>query len=328
MDPRAIVDDALEVTVVGSFSRLGYALRRRLHGWASPSDDALAGRTALVTGPTSGLGRATAGALAALGARVLLLGRDETRLARVSAELAGRHGAGRFPWHVVDMGSLASVRSAVGRILEQEDRLDVLVDNAGAIHAQRRTSREGLELTFATMVVGPFVLIGGLLPLLQASPRGRVISVVSGGLYLQPLDLDDLQSAQGDFDGVRAYARAKRASMTLAREWARRLGRDSTVRVDAMHPGWVDTPGLADSLPRFHGLMRPLLRDPAQGIDTIAWLASTTAGRPGGQLFLDRRTRPFDRLPTTRLDAAERRRLWDAVVQLSGEPDPLALPEA
>jgi NAD(P)-dependent dehydrogenase (short-subunit alcohol dehydrogenase family) len=170
------------------------------------------------------------------------------------------------------------------------------------------------------MVAGPFVLIDGLLPLLAASGDGRVISVVSGGMYAQALPLDDLQFEQGDYDGTRAYARAKRASAMLVREWARRF--DGPVSFDAMHPGWADTPGLAKSLPRFHELMRLLLRTPSEGVDTIAWLATAPSeGRPDGRLYLDRRSRPFDRVPATRLIAAERRHLWDAVVQLVDRGD-------
>jgi NAD(P)-dependent dehydrogenase (short-subunit alcohol dehydrogenase family) len=323
MDLRSLVDDGLEITLVGSFSRLGYAARRRLFGWQDPPPGALEGRTALVTGPTSGLGRATAEALAGLGARVILVGRDPERLAVVSRELAAAHGGtDRFPTVLADMSSLASVNQAVAAIVGSEARLDIVVDNAGAIYPERRLTAEGLEATFATMVVGPFVLISGLLPLLEESGDGRVISVVSGGMYGQALPLDDLAYESGVFNGTLAYARAKRASTALAREWARRL-RGRPIRVNAMHPGWVDTPGLAASLPGFHGLMGPLLRTPGQGIDTIIWLASDpVAGVPGGRLHLDRRERPFDRLPSTRLSARDRRWLWDEVVRLAGVPDP------
>jgi len=92
--------------------------------------------------------------------------------------------------------------------------------------------------------------------------------------------------------------------------------------VNAMHPGWADTPGLAEALPGFYRRMRPILRKPAEGADTIAWLA-TRPGSGGGKLYLDRRPRPFDRLPRTRLKAADRRRLWKAIVGLSGSPDPI-----
>jgi dehydrogenase/reductase SDR family protein 12 len=281
----------------------------------------------LVTGPTSGLGRAAAEALAGLGARVILVGRSRERLALVRDALVAAHGEDRFPVVVADMGSLRSVRAAVTRVLETESRLDVLVDNAGAIFPERVEGPDGIEGTLATLVVGPFVLVSGLLPLLRRTGGARVVAVTSGGMYTQRLDLDDLQGASGVFSGPRAYARAKRAQVALVREWARRLGpadQAAGVTVNAMHPGWADTPGLAESLPAFHRLMGPLLRNPAEGVDTLVWLAAAPEGRArSGELFLDRRPRPFDRIPSTRLSAGDRRRLWDAVVALSGEPDPL-----
>jgi len=151
-----------------------------------------------------------------------------------------------------------------------------------------------------------------------------VIAVTSGGMYTQALPLDDLGYTSGPFSGPRAYARAKRAQTALVREWARRLAAaGSDVTVNAMHPGWADTPGLADTLPAFHGFMGPLLRTPAEGADTIVWLAADpAAGVIRGRLFLDRRPRPFDRIPSTRLSLADRRRLWDLVKELSGGPDP------
>ena len=316
-----LVDAFLELSVIGSFSRIGPVVRRRLAGWEAPPADALDGRTALVTGPTSGLGRATAEALAALGARVILVGRSRDRLESLAADLTARHGQDRFPVVVADLGSLAAVRVAVDQILATEERLDVLVDNAGAIFATRELNPDGIEATLALMAVGPFVLVEGLLPLLRRS-GGRVIAVTSGGMYTEPLDLDNLDGATGPWSGPRAYARTKRAQVVLIREWARRHA-GSGVTFAAMHPGWADTPGLAESLPAFHRFMGPLLRTPAEGIDTILWLATNPdPGPTSGGLFLDRRRRPFDRAPQTRVPAAERRRLWDAVVGLSGASDP------
>jgi NAD(P)-dependent dehydrogenase (short-subunit alcohol dehydrogenase family) len=322
VDPRNLIDDGLEVTVVASFSRLGIVVRQRLFAWKAPPDGSLRGRAVMVTGPTSGLGRAAADAMAALGARVILAGRSEERLGRVRDALVAAHGEDRFPLVVVDTGSLASVRAASRHILETEERLDVVVDNAGAITPERLIGPDGIETTFATLVVGPFALVAGLLPLLERTPGSQVIAVTSGGMYTQKLHLDDLGYAHGDYDGARAYARAKRAQTALMREWARRLA-GSGVRFNAMHPGWADTPGLAGSLPGFHRVMRPLLRTPAEGIDTITWLAADpSAASVNGRLLLDRRPRPFDRLPGTRLSAGERGRLWDIVVALAGAPSP------
>jgi NAD(P)-dependent dehydrogenase (short-subunit alcohol dehydrogenase family) len=323
VDLRALVDDALELTVVASFSRAGFALRGRLFGWTVPAGDALAGRTALVTGPTSGLGRAATDELASLGARIVLVGRNEGRLVAVRDSLVAAYGDDRFPIVVADMGSLRSVRAAAGRILEMEPRLDVLIDNAGAIFPERTAGPDGIESTFATLVVGPFALVSALLPLLRGTDGAQVIAVTSGGMYAQRLDLDDLEFAAGQYDGTRAYARSKRAQVALVREWARRLA-PAGIRVNAMHPGWADTPGLAEALPAFYESMRPLLRSPAEGADTLVWLAtSDQARRKTGKLFLDRRPRPFDRVPATRLAAADRRRLWDSVVELTRSPDPV-----
>ena len=322
MNLASLVDDALELTVVGSFSRVGIMLRRKLFGWATPSDGTLAGRTALVTGPTSGLGRATVDALASFGARVILVGRSEERLAAVRDALVAAHGEDRFPIVVADMGSLASVRDAVRRVLETEPALDILVDNAGAIYPERLDGPDGIEASLAVLVVGPFVLLSGLLPLLERSADARVIAVTSGGMYTQTLDLDDLQLTTGTYSGPRAYARAKRAQVALVREWSRRL-RGTGITINAMHPGWADTPGLAETLPGFYRAMHPVLRTPADGADTIVWLAADPAGAAtSGALYLDRRPRPFDRIPGTRLSAVDRRRLWDMVVELSGAPDP------
>jgi NAD(P)-dependent dehydrogenase (short-subunit alcohol dehydrogenase family) len=323
-DPRLLIDDLLEGTVVGSFSRIGPMVRERLFGWTSPPPDVLAGRTVLVTGPTSGLGRQVTDELAAVGARVVLVGRSRERLEAVRDALIARHGVDRFPLVIADMGSLESVQAAVRHVLASESRLDVIIDNAGAIFRERTIGPDGIEATLGTLVVGPFALIGGLLPLLDRTPGSRVIAVTSGGQYAQGLDLDDLGFGTGVYDGTRAYARAKRAQVSLIREWARRLGRTG-IRFDSMHPGWAATPGLSEALPGFARLMGPLLRTPAEGTDTIVWLATTaTIPAPGGSLWLDRRPRPFDRVPMTRLQPADRRRLWDLVVGLTGLPDPSA----
>jgi dehydrogenase/reductase SDR family protein 12 len=338
VDARQLLDDAIEISIVGSFSRLGIEWRRRIFGWTTPPSEALAGKTVLVTGPTSGLGRAAAEALAGLGARVILVGRSPERLAAVRDSLAATHGEDRFPIVVADMGSLESVRAAVARILATEARLDVLVDNAGTIYPERIEGPDGIEATLAILVVAPFVLTTGLMPLLRRTPGSRVIAVTSGGMYGQRVNLADMQWRTEPFNGTRAYARAKRIQTALIREWARRTavarggrGRagtaDAAPTFNAMHPGWADTPGLAETLPSFYRLMRRYLRSPAQGADTIVWLASDpAAAASNGKLFLDRRPRPFDRIPSTRLGLADRIRIWDEVVALTGAADPAPTP--
>jgi len=319
------LDLLLEISVIGSFSRIGPAVRKRCFGWASPVPGALTGRTVAVTGPTSGLGLEATWAMAALGARVILVGRSAARLERLRDALAATHGVDRFPVVVVDLASLASVADAVERLLATETRLDVLIDNAGAIHATRSESPDGIEATLALLVAGPFALEAGLVPLLRQTPASRVIAVTSGGMYAQGLPLDDLQFARGDYDGTRAYARAKRAQVALMREWSRRTR--GSVSFAAMHPGWADTPGLAEALPGFRRVMRPLLRTAAEGVDTIVWLAThPDPASIDGRLYLDRRPRPFDRVRSTRLSARDRRRLWQRMTSLAEVPDPAPAP--
>jgi dehydrogenase/reductase SDR family protein 12 len=321
--PSDLVDDLLEALVVPSFTRTGFAVRRRLFRWDDPGSWSMAGRTVVLTGPTSGLGREAAGSFARMGARLVLVGRDAGRLERTRDELLAATPGAEVATVIADMASLASVRAAAAEILEREPRIDVLVDNAGAMFPTRAETPEGFERTLATMVLGPFVLLARLWPRLAESPDARVVAVTSGGMYTQRLPLDDLGYTEGTYQGARAYARAKRAQVALAREWARRL-RSHGIAVNAMHPGWADTPGLEASLPGFRRLVGRWLRSPAEGADTIVWLAAAPGAREtSGRLFLDRRTRPFDRVPGTRLSAGERRALWDEVVALTGERGPL-----
>lgn len=324
-DPRAVLDDLLEILVVPSFTRFGYLARQRLFAWEPAESWSLAGRTVVITGPTSGLGREAAGTLTRMGARLVLVGRDPERLERTAAELHAAVPSAPLATVVGDMASLASVRAATDRILATEPRIDIVIDNAGAIFPTREETPDGLERTLATMVAGPFVLVARLLPRLLESHDPRLIAVTSGGQYSQSLPLHDLGYREGAYDGPRAYARTKRAQVALVREWARRF-RGRGLTANAMHPGWADTPGLAASLPGFREIMGDGLRSAAEGVDTILWLAAAPAATAiSGKLFLDRRARPFDRVPATRLSAQDRRALWDALVALTGEADPSAI---
>jgi hypothetical protein len=139
-------------------------------------------------------------------------------------------------------------------------------------------------------------------------------------MYAQRVHFDDLQWRSRAFNGTAAYAQAKRIQVALMREWARRAA-GVGISFNAMHPGWADTPGLAESLPAFQRVMKPLLRTPEEGADTILWMATTDELRPpGGRLYLDRRPRLFDRIPQTRLDDDDRAELWETVSELTGYP--------
>ena len=302
----SLLDTILDRTVVGGYTSAGYRLRRRTWDGVPRMD----GKTVLVTGATSGIGRAAAEGFARLGASVRLLVRNAERGARTLGEITDATGNDDVRVYLCDVSDLDDVRALHALLAGEEPRLDVLVNNAGVMPAGRALTPQGNELTFATNVLGPFLLTNLLTPILEASAPARVITVASGGMYTQRLDVDDLQFAHGAFDGTKAYARTKRAQVVLTELWAQRLAGTGVV-VHAMHPGWADTPGIVTSLPRFHRLAGPLLRTPEEGADTIVWLgAAEEPGRSSGGFWHDRRRRPTHRVPWTKESPADRDRLW------------------
>ena len=267
------------------FTRFGYALRKR--SW-SALPELPEKRTAVVTGATSGLGRVTAERLVALGARVILVGRNQDKLETAVGEIAAASGSDNLTFEVADLSLKAEVRDLANRLLEREETIHILVNNAAVLPSKRELTPEGLETAFATDLLSPFLLTELLLPQMRSSAPARVINVLSGGMYLTGVDVDDLENARGKYDGSRAYARAKRGLMILTEYWAGQL-EHTGVTVNAMHPGWADTPGVRESLPGFHKLTRSVLRTPEQGADTIIWLAvSPEAAGHTGKFWLDR----------------------------------------
>ena len=317
--PR-ILDAALEAPIVTSFSRIGCAVRSRTDHWTPLDDYDLTGRTAVVTGATSGLGRAIAEQLARCGAGVVLWGRDRVKTERIRDDLAATTGSSALDIAVADLAEPDTVREAAQLLLAAHARLDVLVHNAGSLSTTRRTNSNGREATVASQVLGPFLLTSLLLDRLRASAVSRVITMSSGGMYAAPLTVDNLEMGS-DYRGTEQYARVKRAQVTLNEMWAERVP-DSEVVFHAVHPGWADTPGVQESLPGFRRVMRPLLRTPAEGADTTVWLAADDeAIRSSGVFWHDRRRRPIHRLGSTRRsDTAQRRKdLWDWCIAATGE---------
>jgi NAD(P)-dependent dehydrogenase (short-subunit alcohol dehydrogenase family) len=307
---RLIVPGAL------GFTRLGY--RFRAGGW-KPLDISLEGRTMVVTGATSGLGLAASGELARLGARVILVGRNEAKAARAKEELLRSSGNEDIEIELADLSLMSEVRALAERLLQREGPIHVLINNAAVLPAERQFTEEGLELTFATDLLSPYLLTRLLLPRLESSAPARVVNVLSGGMYLAGIWLEDLQNLKGEFDGARAYARAKRGLMLLTEHWAEQTA-DAGVVVNAMHPGWADTPGVETSLPGFYRVMKPLLRSPEEGADTVVWLAaSPEAAEISGRFFLDREPHPTSVLPGTRGTRKEREALRRALSEFAGE---------
>ena len=305
-----ILDDALDALVVPGFSRIGYLVRA---GQFAPLDhNALTGKTIVITGPTSGLGKAAAHQLAAMGADLILVGRSAEKLEHTMSELVRDSESQKFQTVIADMGDLDAVHKASQQILGMTSSIHALIHNAGALLKTREISPQGFETTIATHVLGPYQMTTDLLPLLRSS-SARVITVSSGGMYAASLPnvaLDESpEMTPAYYDGTRQYAIAKRIQVTLNEMWALC---EPEISFAAMHPGWADTPGVQESLPAFRLLTKPLLRSAEQGADTICWLASQSATDDSGKFWCDRVIRSIHRLPRTRKsDTPEvREALW------------------
>jgi dehydrogenase/reductase SDR family member 12 len=302
--------------MIGSFDRLGYA-RHRKRFRAADLDVRLEGRVCLVTGANSGIGRATSRALAARGARVVLLCRDPGRGEEARDSIRRETGNPAVDLCLLDVSDLGAVRRAAAEI--GGEAVHALVHNAGVLPDRRILTRDGLELTFATHVAGPHLLTALLAGRLRAG-RARVVWVSSGGMYLQRLRLDDPSWERRRYDGVVAYAQTKRMQVVLASAWARRFA-GSGVEVHAMHPGWADTEAVRTSLPGFHRVMRPLLRDAEAGADTVIWLVvSPRLPGPSGSFWFDRSRRWTHLVPWTVEWPGESDRLLRLCDELTGAP--------
>ena len=315
-----LIDQALEVPVVTSFTRLGYAIRSRISEWPRLADFKLGGRAVAITGPTSGIGLAAAHQLAQCGATVILIGRDAEKTQRVRQLIAAKSGNDNIDVAIASMDDCDSVASAAQKISAKYPRLDALLHNAGSLSATRQLAASGVEQTVASQVVGPFLLTTLLLENLRAGSTGRVITMSSGGMYTADLEVDRLQMGK-DYSGATQYALAKRAQVTLNEMWAQRVPLNEVV-FHSMHPGWVDTPGVRDALPTFRRVVGPLLRTPDQGADTLVWLAACDSAplSSSGKFWLDRQPRSIHRLHRTKASDTEARRaeLWQWCESITG----------
>ena len=307
------------------FTRYGYW--RASKSWHPVSAD-LHDKHAVITGTSSGLGYASALELAQRGCELTLVMRNPARAKQVRKELIEKTGNRKISIEIADLNLLADVDALADRLLAAGKPIDVLINNAGALFDSLQTTDEGLERSVALLLLSPYRLTLALKPLLLSAKAGaRVINVVSGGMYSQRLSMKNLVATEPDsFSGATAYARAKRALMIVTQRWAKDWKSEGIV-VNAMHPGWADTPGVETSLPRFHSLTRFALRSPAEGADTIVWLAAATeAGTVSGELFLDRQPQPLHLMNSTRETDQSRRELFQYLEDYT--PAPVAVQTA
>ncbi|WP_407571111.1 SDR family oxidoreductase [Deinococcus altitudinis] len=263
----------------------------------------MAGKTVLVTGATNGIGKVAARTLAGLGARVVIVGRSQGKTAEVAREI----GAASFI--VADLSVMSEVRRAAAQFRDQEGRLDVLLNNAGAVVSKRQETPEGIEMTWALNHLNYFLLTQELAGTLKATPGARVVSVSSSAHTSGKMRWDDLEFRRG-YSSFAAYGQSKLANILFTRELSRRL-QGTGVSANALHPGFVRT-GFGHNnggmLSRVIGLLGAFAISEEQGAQTSIYLASSPEVEGVSGLYFDKQ-QPSKTAPQA-LDDAAAARLW------------------
>uniref|UniRef100_A0A8D2ZX73 Dehydrogenase/reductase (SDR family) member 12 n=1 Tax=Scophthalmus maximus TaxID=52904 RepID=A0A8D2ZX73_SCOMX len=260
------------------YTKSGYEAAAK-HFAPADLDVNLSGRSFMITGANSGIGKATAQEIANRGGIVHMVCRNKGRADAAKDEIVERSKNQNVHVHIVDMSSARQVWE-FAQSFSQNDTVHVLINNAGCMVNQRELTEEGLEKNFATNTLVP--VTDDLLP-----PVSSQVTVSSGGMLTQKLNVGDLQFEKGTFDGTMAYAQNKRQQVILTERWA---SQHKEVHFSSMHPGWADTPAVQLSMPSFHAKMQAKLRTEAMGADTVVWLAASPAAvkQPSGLFFQDR----------------------------------------
>lgn len=266
----------------------------------------------VITGATSGIGRHVANSLASRGAHVVLACRNRDRAHRVAADINTGCGERRAEVMIVDTSDPRSIDEFVARYASTYGVLDILVNNAGLLVTERQTTEDGIELTFATNVLGYHLVTAGLRPALEAATSSRVINVAS--TFAFGVDLDDLQFERRAYDGLAAYAQSKACDRLLTWALARRFDGSSTT-VNAMAPGLMLGTNLYRRLPAetVQELERYGSRTIADGADTLTWLASSPELEGVHDRFFENRAE----VPCELRDEDTEERLWQRCVRTS-----------
>jgi NAD(P)-dependent dehydrogenase (short-subunit alcohol dehydrogenase family) len=278
--------------------------------------------TILVTGATSGIGQEAAHELAAQGARVIVAGRSEEKARQTVSSIRSATGNKNVDYLLADLASLEEVRRLAAQVDERYDRLDVLINNAGAVFLRREESVDGYEMTFAVNHLAPFLLTNLLLNKLKTSAPARIINVASDAHENATLELDNLQSVN-DFSIMKAYGRSKLANLLFTYELARRLD-PHRVTANALHPGFVSTGLGSNNVPSwvgnlFKSVTGLFARGVEEGAETAVFLAvSPLVAGVSGKYFIDEEPA---RSSSLSYDETLARGLWKASAEMVGLPD-------
>src|SRR5918998_3575894 len=273
----------------------------------------------LITGATSGIGKATAMGLANMGASVVMVGRDQGKGEAVMAEIKEKSANASVDLMLADLSSQEEIRRLAHEFKEAHPRLDVLINDAGLFRSERITTADGMEMTFAVNYLAYFLLTNLLLDVLKASSPSRIVNVSSGDHSNGTIDFDDLQGEKG-YKGAKAYSQSKLANVLFTYELARKL-EGSGVTANCLHPGVVGT-NLGSGVSGVFGFMvralRPLMKSPEKGAETSIYLASSpeVEGLSGRYFVKKAEARSSDATYDERL--AER--LWDVSAELTNLP--------
>src|SRR5918997_5893140 len=248
----------------------------------------------LITGATSGIGKATAMGLANMEASVMMVGRDRGRGEAAMAEIKERSGNASVDLILADVSSQKEIRRLADEFREAYPRLDVLINNAGVFRSERITTADGIEETFAVNHLAYFLLTNLLLDTLEAGAPSRIVNVASADHSNATIDFDDLQGEKG-YTGAKAYSQSKLANVLFTHELARRL-RGTGVTANCLHPGVVGTnlgSGVSGALGFLVRALRPLMKSPKKGAKTSIYLASSpeVEGSSGGYFVKKTATR-------------------------------------
>lgn len=287
-----LLDKVLDSTLVG-YSKLGFSAR---HLSVIEPFPALVAKHVMVTGATGGIGKAATQRLARNGAIVHAVGRNRAKMNDLVARTEGH-----VVPHIADLSLMEDNARVAKSFIDLAEPMFGLINNVGVMAQERTTTSEGFELTYATNLLGQYVLTQKLTRGLGIQRPKRVVFVSSGGMYSQALTALNIESIE-NYSPTAAYSRTKRGQVTLASKLADTTGGDEIFT--SMHPGWVDTGGVQSSLPTFRKLTSPILRDADQGADTMVWLVgSMHAGDLNGEFVHDRVARPKHRFGRTKVDA-------------------------